>query len=98
MVSQWNFDFDLMARLARESPAEFARKREELILEAIAAFRYPEKGHRFQAEIDADRMRTPPGEKTCLAMAGRLSASLARMSDLLADIQALAKDGAARRG
>lgn len=94
---QLNFDFELMARLAKESPAEFARKREELILQTIESFRCPEKGHRFQAEIDADRMRTPPGEKTYLAMADRMGSSLARMATLLGEIQSVAKVGAPTR-
>lgn len=91
MAQQPAFDFDLMARLARESPAEFARKREELILQVIDSFRSPEAGHRFQSQIDSDRMRTSPGEQTCLAMAKRMSTSLGRMSTLLADIQTLAR-------
>lgn len=98
MSCQWNFDFDLMARLAREAPAEFARKREELILSTIASFRSPEAGRRFQSEIDSDRVRTPPGEQTCLAIARKMSRSLGRMSDLLADIQSLAKVESIRRG
>lgn len=90
MLTPWEFDFDLMARLARENPAEFARKREELILVAIQSFRSPEQGHKFQFEIDSDRMRTPPGQKTFIAIAQRLSSTLNRMSSLLEDIQTIA--------
>jgi hypothetical protein len=97
MAVQVDFDFDLMVRLAREAPAEFARRREELILGTIATFRSPEAGHRFQLEIDAERMRSAPGEQTCLAIAKRMNASLRKMSALLADIQTLAKREIIRR-
>lgn len=94
MVPQVQFDFDLMVQLAREAPAEFARKREELILGAIAAFRSPEDGYRFQSEIDAERVRTAPGEQSCVAIAKRMAASLGKMSALLSDIQVLARSDA----
>jgi hypothetical protein len=84
------FDFDLMVRLAREAPAEFARKREELILDAIASFRSPDEGHRFQSEIDSERLRSAPGEQAYLAIATKMAASLAKLSALLAAIQSLA--------
>lgn len=91
MAAQLDFDFDLMVRLAKEAPAEFARKREELILRTIASFRCPEDGLRFQSEIDSDRIRTAPGEQTCLAIAKKMSLSLGKMSALLGDIQSIAK-------
>lgn len=99
MTNQWEFDFDAMARLARESPAEFARRREEMILQAIHSFRKPELGQRIQSEIDLERMRTPPGEKTCLLLAAKMNASLERITRLLAEIRVLARDElAAGRG
>lgn len=91
MLSYREFDFDLMARLARESPAEFASRREEILLEAIKAFRRPEDGRRIQAEIDAERLRTAPGEKTCVAIMQRMGSSLGRMSSLFADVHELAR-------
>lgn len=97
MTNQWEFDFDFMAKLAREAPAEFARRREEMILQAIHSFGKPELGHRIQSEIDVERMRTPPGEKTCLLLAAKMNASLERISGLLAEIRSLAGDGAERR-
>jgi hypothetical protein len=91
MSSHMDFDFDLMARLAKENPAEFARKREELIRNFIENSSNPERGHRIQFEIDMERVRTPPGEQTYLAMARRLSLLLGQMSNLFSDIQAIAR-------
>lgn len=91
MSSLVDFDFDLMARLAKEDPAEFARKREELIRCFIEDSSNPEKGHRIQFEIDLERVRTPPGEQTYLAMAKRMSALLGQMADLFGQIQAIAR-------
>lgn len=90
MACHVDFDFDLMARLAKEDPVAFARKREELIQDLISTFRHPEDGHRMQFEIDLERARTAPGEKTYIAMAKRLSLLLMQMSNLFADIQAIA--------
>lgn len=84
------FDFDLMARLAQENPAEFARKREELLRRAIESFRRPDEGRQVQFEIDMERMRTSPGEQTCVAMAGKLNLLLRQMADLFAGIQSAA--------
>ena len=97
MSSQMDFDFDLMARLAQENPAEFARKREELIRDFIENSSNPEKGRRIQFEIDMERVRTPPGEKTYLAMAKRLGLLLGQMSDLFSDIQAIARQHNVKR-
>ena len=91
MSSHMEFDFDLMARLAKENPAEFARKREELIRDFIDNSSNPEKGRRIQFEIDMERVRTAPGQQTYLAMAKRLSLLLGQMSDLFGDIQAFAR-------
>ena len=91
MSSRMEFDFDLMARLAKEDPAEFAKMREELIRDYIENSGNPEKGRRMQFEIDMERVRTPPGEQTYLAMAKRLSLLLGQMSDLFTDIQAIAR-------
>ncbi|MBS1190441.1 MAG: hypothetical protein H6R10_2233 [Rhodocyclaceae bacterium] len=91
MSPPMDFDFDLMARLAKENPAEFARRREELIRNFIENSSNPEKGHRIQFQIDMERMRTAPGEQTYLAMARRLTFLLKRMSDLFGDIQTIAR-------
>lgn len=93
MACRTEFDFDLMARLARESPTEFARRREELLLAAIESFRVPEQGRRAQFAIDAERMATAPGAETCVAIARRLGGLLVEMSRLLKDMQAVAKRG-----
>lgn len=97
MSSQMDFDFDLMARLAKENPAEFARKRTELIRDFIENSSNPERGHRIQFEIDMERVRTPPGEQTYLAMAKRLSLLLGQMSNLFRDIQTIARQEKARK-
>lgn len=97
MSSQMDFDFDLMARLAKENPAEFARRREELIRDFIENSGNPEKGRRIQFEIDMERVRTPPGEQTYLAMAKRLTLLLGQMSDLFGDIQAIARQQTMKR-
>lgn len=83
------FDFDLMVRLAKENPAEFARKREELLLGAIASFSRPDEGRRAQFEIDMERMRTPPGEQTYAAMAGKLNLLLREMADVFASLKSV---------
>lgn len=79
------FDFDLMARLAREAPAEFAARRAELIQGAIARCHCPEEGYRLQGEIDAERLQTAPGKDTYCAMADKLSVLVKRMSALVAE-------------
>lgn len=83
------FDFDLLATLARESPAEFARRRAELIHQAIATCHHPEEGIRMQSEIDVDRMKTAPGANTCREIADQLSVLVKRMSALVEEIDAL---------
>lgn len=97
MLHYQEFDFELMARLAKEAPAEFAKKREEILLEAIESFRRPEQGHRIQSEIDAERLRNAPGEKTCMAIIQRMGSSLGRMSSLFGDIQEIARGARPRR-
>lgn len=97
MSSQLDFDFDLMARLAKENPAEFARRREELIRDFIENSNNPERGHRIQFEIDMERVRTAPGEQTYLAMAKRLTLLLGQMSDLFRDIQTIARQENVKR-
>lgn len=87
-----DFDFDLMARLAKEDPAEFARRREALIAGLISTFRDPEEGWRMQSEIDMERVRTAPGEKTCLAMSRRMGELLGQMSNLFSDIRTIASE------
>lgn len=91
MSSQMGFDFDMMAKLAKENPAEFARKREELIRNFIDNSSNPERGRQIQFEIDMERVRTPPGKQTYLAMAKRLTVLLGQMSDLFGDIQVIAR-------
>lgn len=91
MSSLMEFDFDLMARLAKENPTEFARKREQLIRDFIDNSSNPEKGRRIQFEIDMERVRTAPGQQTYLAMAKRLSLLLGQLSDLFGDIQTIAR-------
>lgn len=85
------FDFDLMARLAKEDPAEFARRRELLIQQAIAAFPDPELGQRLQAEIDLERVCAPQGEKSYLALGRRMSGLLGQMSALYGGLSRLAE-------
>lgn len=89
MPQSVEFDFDLLATLAKESPAEFARRRAELIHQAIATCRHPEEGFRMQSEIDVERMKTAPGAKACQAIADRLSVLVKRMSALVEEIDAL---------
>lgn len=95
MASQLDpgFDFDLMARLAKEDPAEFARQREALIAGLISTFRDPEEGWKMQSEIDLERVCTAPGEQTYLAMGRRMTELLGQMSNLFSDIRSLAADG-----
>lgn len=96
MTCRLDFDFDLMARLAKEDPAEFARHREELIRDMIESFPNPEEGRRLQFEIDMERIRTPPGEKTFLAMAERLGLLLGQMATLFDDIRGIAEQSRLR--
>jgi len=84
------FDFDLMARLAKEDPSAFARKREALIQSAIDSCHHPEGARRLQFEIDAQRLCTSLGEKTYLQLAARVSWSAKRMAALVEDLISVA--------
>jgi len=68
------FDFDTWARLAKDDPAEFERRRETLLREAIdnapPAFR--QRLERLQTRLDFERHRSTPSR-----------ASSARMNTLL---------------
>lgn len=66
------FDFDRMARLAAEAPAEFARARAKLIEQAILSFQIEEQGYRLQGEIDLHRMSHSLGEQTFQVLTGRI--------------------------
>lgn len=92
MISYMDFDFDLMTKLAKENPAEFARKRHELIENLISTFPDPEEGWRMQSEIDMERMRTSPGEKTYMAMGRQMCLLLGQISHLFSDIQSIASE------
>lgn len=66
------FDFDLMAKLAQESPAEFARLRAMLINQAIGRFSDAAGGYELQGEIDLERMCHGQSTEASAALARRL--------------------------
>lgn len=87
MLQSSNFDFDLLARLAKEAPAEFALRRAALIREAVAACDNLAEGNRLQEEIDARRMEGAPGMETSLAIAAMLGSSVERMAARMAALK-----------
>lgn len=79
MPNDKQFDFDLMSRLARDNPLEFARRRDELIRHAIASCEVPERARRTQWEIDSSRTALLEEEDD---MGGQPWASISQLSAL----------------
>lgn len=78
MTQEIKFDFDKMAQLAVDAPAEFARLRDLLLQDAIQSFSTPENGAQLQAVIDIYRSSNPQGI-SCYAAIGLQLETMAAM-------------------
>ncbi|WP_150429923.1 DUF3135 domain-containing protein [Dechloromonas sp. CZR5] len=82
-----SFDFDLMAKLAQESPAEFARLRAKLIDQSIGSFSNAVDGCELQGEIDLERVCRGQGAEASVALAKRLYGLIQQMKRLANELE-----------
>jgi len=82
-----SFDFDLMAKLAKESPAEFARLRAILIDQAIGSFSDAVDGGELQGEIDLERVCCGHGAEASVALTKRLYGLVQQMNRLASELE-----------
>jgi len=78
-LTELKFDFDTMARLARDDPGGFARYREQLICRLIERSSRSDRLADLQFDIDAVRYGLPPGMRTAEKMIGMMMDSTERM-------------------
>lgn len=83
------FDFEAMARLARDDPSGFAGVREELIRQLIGRSSSASQLASLQLDLDAARYGVPPGVRSGEKMLERMLQNTASMTDHVAQLSDL---------
>lgn len=90
------FDFEEMARLAKDDPDGFAQRREELIQRLIAKSLQSEQLADLQMDLDADRYCSPPGLQSGEKMVSMMLNSTAWMTKHLEMLNDLIENTASK--
>ncbi len=95
-LSDIGFDFEEMARLAKDDPDGFTRRREELIQRLIAKSSRSEYLADLQMDLDADRYCSPPGLQSGEKMVSMMLESTVSMTKHMARLNDLIENQAAK--
>lgn len=91
------FDFDEMARLAKEDPPGFAREREALIKDAIAGSISPALMADMQMDMEATRHHASPGLPSCMNLLNLVAGNALLLNSCVSSLKSLiAKDTTAK--
>jgi hypothetical protein len=83
------FDFETMARLAKDDPSGFAGVRQELIRQLIGQSSPASQLASLQLDLDAARYGVPPGVQSGEKMLERMLQNTASMTDHVAQLSDL---------
>ncbi len=88
-MKQADYDYEEMARLYKENPTLFARRREEMIQSHIANSRRPEDLSELQMDLDALRYSVQPGVNSSEKLMGLLIEYSSDLSHQLVQLREL---------